>query len=281
VTVIAFVGAAFSPAYFRSRRAQLAVDPEAHCAFHVVVHGRKDAWALSEWRGRDVVRERDAITLGRSRITRDGGGITIDVDERASPWSAGIRGRIRLSPEPGIAHPLALDTEGRHGWWPIAPRARIEVELDRPALRFVGRGYHDANAGSEALELAFVGWSWSRVAHGDRTLVLYDVEGRDAPIAPIGLAFDECGTTPIDGLVAQDLGPTRWRLARATRVDPGSRARIVRTLVDAPFYSRSLVETTIDARRIVGVHEVVDLRRFVRPTTQWMLPFRINGVGWR
>ncbi len=280
MTVIAFVGAVFSPAYFRSRRVRLDADPEAHCGFNVVVHGRADAWALSEWRGRDVARERDALVIGRSRVARDGDGITIDIDERASLWSAAVRGRIRIVPEHGGTSPLALDRDGRHAWWPVAPRARIEVALERPALRFVGRGYHDANAGSSALELAFDGWSWSRMADEHRTVVSYDVRGPDA-LAPIGLAFDRAGTSPVDGLVARELGPTRWRLARSTRVEAGARAEIVRTLVDTPFYARSLIETTMDARPMVGVHEVVDLRRFVRPATQWMLPFRIHGVGWR
>lgn len=279
MTVIAFVGAVFSPAYFRSRRARLDADPEAHCGFHVVVHGRANAWALSEWRGRDVVRERDNLVIGRSRIARDADGITIDVDERASLWSAAVRGRIRIAPEHGGTSPLALDRDGRHGWWPVAPRARIEVALERPALRFVGRGYHDANAGSEALELAFDGWSWSRLTDEERTIVVYDVHGRHE-LAPIGLAFDRTGTSAVEGLVARELGSTRWRLARSTRVESGARVEIVRTLVDAPFYARSLIETT-DARAMVGVHEVVDLRRFVRPATQWMLPFRIHGVGWR
>jgi carotenoid 1,2-hydratase len=283
VTVIAFVGAVFSPAYYRSRRrVRLAADPLAHCGMHVVVHGDRSAWAMSEWRGRDVVREKDALVLGRSRILRDTGGITIHIDERASPWTSAVRGTIRIDAGPWSSRVFALDGDGRHGWWPVAPRARMQVVLDEPALRFVGTGYHDANAGSEALEQAFAGWSWCRAAHEDRTLVLYDVNARRDAVAPIGVAFgDDGGMTAIEGLVPCELATSRWRIPRITRVDPDTRASVVRELVDAPFYARSLVDTTLCGRTTLAVHEVVDLDRFVHRATQWMLPFRIRGVGWR
>ena len=282
MTVIAFVGAVFSPAYYRSRRAGLAVDPRAHCGLHVVVHGERKAWAMSEWRGQDVTRERDTLVLGRSRIVRHADGITIDVDERASPWTSAIRGTIRIDAGPRSSRVFALDADARHGWWPVAPRARIEVQLDQPALRFVGTGYHDANAGNEALEQAFTGWSWSRAAHDDRTIVLYDVDARRDAVTPIGVAFSDDGRmTEIGGLETSELASSLWRLPRVTRADAGARPSIVRTLVDAPFYARSLIDTTLGGRSGLAVHEVVDLDRFVRRSTQWMLPFRISGVGWR
>lgn len=282
MTVIAFVGNVFSPAYFRARRARLAADPLAHCGMHVVVHGETNAWALSEWRGQDVMRSRDSLTLGRSGLVRDMHGITITIDERASAWTSGIRGTIRIDTSTWFDHVFALDAASRHGWWPVAPRARIEVALDRPRLRFIGNGYHDANAGSEALEQAFAGWSWCRAASDDRTSVVYDVRARTGEVSPLALAFDDGGgVTALDGLVPGELSTSRWRLPRTTRVDPGTRATVVRTLVDAPFYSRALLDTTLGGRRGLAMHEVVDLERFTRRSTQWMLPFRMRGVGWR
>jgi len=281
--VIAFVGAVFSPAYFRSRRTGLVADPLAHCGLHVVVHGERHAWASSEWSGERVQRQADALVIGDSRIVRDARGITIDLDERTRPWGSDIRGRIRLETESWCRSVFALDGDGRHGWWPVAPRARIEVALERPALRFVGTGYHDANAGSEALEQAFAGWSWCRAPlSGDRVAVLYDVRPREGIVPPIGVVFDASGRArSLPDLVPASLGPSRWRVARSTRADAHASPRVIRSLVDAPFYARSLVDTTIAGEHTVAVHETVDLDRFTRRSTQWMLPFRIRGVGWR
>lgn len=282
MTVIAFVGNVFSPAYFRARRARVAADPLAHCGLHVVVHGATNAWALSEWRGRDVVRTRDTLTLGRSTLVRDADGITITIDERASPWTSAVRGTVRLDVGRWFDRVLALDDDARHGWWPVAPRARIEVALDRPGVRFVGAGYHDANAGCEALEQAFTGWSWCRAAFDDRTSVVYDVRARAGEVSPLALAFHDGGAvTAMDGLVLGELASSRWRLPRTTRADPGTSAAVVRTLVDTPFYSRAMLDITLGGRRGLAIHEVVDLERFTRRATQWMLPFRMRGVGWR
>jgi carotenoid 1,2-hydratase len=67
---------------------------------------------------------------------------------------------------------------------------------------------------------------------------------------------------------------------RSTRTDGD--AQLLRTLVDAPFYARSLFDTGRPGApdRVRGVHEVVDLARFTRRTTQFMLPFRTRGAWW-
>lgn len=281
VTVIAFVGSVFSPAYLRARRRSSAADPSAHCGLNVVVHGpRTNAWVFSEYRGADVSREPDTLALGRSRITRDDSGLDIEIDERTYPWGRRVRGRIRLDALGWREQQFAIDASERHVWWPVAPRARISVELDAPALRFVGPGYHDSNRGGEALEQSLRSWTWSRSSDGASTSLLYDVTGRDGVERRLGLRYGAEAIETIEPEFSTPLGRSRWGLSRSTRtVRPGD-ARLVRTLVDSPFYARSLFETGPDDRRVLGVHEVVDLDRFVRVSTQLMLPFRIRGVGW-
>jgi carotenoid 1,2-hydratase len=49
----------------------------------------------------------------------------------------------------------------------------------------------------------------------------------------------------------------------------------VKALEDAPFYTRSLIDASIGERRGLMVHESINLRRFVSPVVQAMLPFRM------
>jgi carotenoid 1,2-hydratase len=46
-------------------------------------------------------------------------------------------------------------------------------------------------------------------------------------------------------------------------------------MLDAPFYSRSAVETQLDGERTVGVHEALDLTRFRSPLLKPMLAVRV------
>ena len=55
----------------------------------------------------------------------------------------------------------------------------------------------------------------------------------------------------------------------------GGQARVVRTLVDAPFYSRSEIRTRLLGREATAVHESLSLDRFASPAMYAMLPFRV------
>jgi carotenoid 1,2-hydratase len=45
-------------------------------------------------------------------------------------------------------------------------------------------------------------------------------------------------------------------------------------LEDAPFYTRSVLQTRVLGEDAVAVHESVSLERFVTPWVQFMLPFK-------
>lgn len=279
--MIAFIGSVFSPTYFRARRRGALADPADFCGFNVVIHGpRGDAWAFSDYRRAEVLRGADHLVLGRNRIDRDDGGLTVTIDERTSPWGRPLRGTVRIDIAEYSPHRFALDGAARHEWWPVAPHARVRVALSHPELRFEGVGYHDTNSGTESLEHGFSRWTWSRSSDAEGTSILYDVTGRAGDQRNIGVRIGPSGLTPIDADQAAPLGRSRWGLERHTRVAPGAQAQLVRSLVDAPFYARSLIRTTQGDHAVLGVHEIVDLDRFVRTTTQLMLPFRTRGAGW-
>ncbi len=253
-----------------------------HCGFNVVVHGPGvDAWALSAYGRSAVVREHNSVQIGASQIVRDADGFSIHIEERTM-LGLPIRGRVRLNAAAWQPVEQTLDGAGRHRWWPVVPLGHVEVELDNPRLRFAGTGYHDANRGNEALEQAFTGWRWTRGSDGERAAILYDVWDRDGTSHELGFECDRHGQlVELSAPGRVELASSRWRLPRTTRADREGAASIRQTLVDAPFYARTWIELALGGRRLDAMHEVVDLSKFTRATTQLMLPFRTRGVGWR
>jgi carotenoid 1,2-hydratase len=247
----------------------------------VCLYGPGGRWAFTERPADPTARAPTAWTLGRSRIAWRGGALELELDERCVPIPRRVRGRVRLWPEQGAPTPLELDPDGRHHWWPAAARARAEVELDEPALRFEGQGYHDQNWGEEALEEGFARWTWSRGWTAEGALMQYDTVPRRGEPVRRTVALGPDGPIPAPELPHPVALPgTLFGIPRATRAAVEGGARLVRTLEDTPFYNRSLVALDMGppgaAPPLLTVHETVDLDRFTQPWVQWMLPFRIR-----
>lgn len=263
----------FSPYYAWSGRR----DPENHCAVNVALYGaRSDRWAMTE-RGRGALRRTPrTFAVGRSALHWSQNGLTLDLDERSVPHLTAIRGTVSLTPDcrPGID--FALDAAGRHRWWPIAPMARVSVELDSPRTTWRGHGYFDSNWGSEPLEAAFRRWDWSRFRGRDSAVVLYDAERRTGGDLSMALRF-----MPGGGVERVPSPPDRalpagfWRVERATRADEGHPVAVSRKLEDSPFYTREILDTGLYGERGPAVHESLDLDRFENPIVRLMLPFRM------
>lgn len=279
--MIAFIGSVFSPYYALARRRAGAVgaDPLDHCAVNVALYGENGArWTMTE-RGRGAL-HRDAATLriGPSALQWTERGLRIDLNEIAAPWPTRVRGRIELQAA------ALFDTEFSlapgHAWRPIAPVARVEVDLG--AHRWSGAGYLDTNHGDSPLAQGFVRWNWSRthLADGD-CLVFYDLEGHAAPPRRLALRLHPADTRieSIDPLPAHRLAPSRWGIQRLACGDPGSPPVLRRTLTDAPFYARSLVDARCLGEPVQFMHESLSLTRFASPWVQAMLPFRMPRRG--
>jgi carotenoid 1,2-hydratase len=273
ITLIAFVGSVFSPYYAWARR-RGAADPEDHCALNVALYGASGhRWACTE-RGRgSQTRAPERFDIGPSSIAWDGATLTIAIEEVTVPLPARLRGVVRLRPLALPGRSFALDAEGRHRWRPLAPCARIEVEMEKPALRWSGAGYLDSNDGDEPLEAAFSSWNWSRAPHGDSSVILYDAERRTGGPLSLALRFDATGAVnDMEAPPRAELPRTPWRMARATR---GAAARVIETLEDSPFYARSLVATEIEGVPLTAMHESLSLDRFDTGWMRLMLPFRM------
>jgi carotenoid 1,2-hydratase len=271
------LGSVFSPYYAWARRRGRA-DPLDHCGLNVALYGRgAKRWCLTE-RGRSAL-ERDPayLSLGPSALCWDGDALTIDVEEVTVPVPSRLAGRIRLYPEALVNYQAPLDAAVRHRWSPIAPCARVEVEMTRPSLRWKGPAYFDSNAGDEPLEAAFRGWDWSRAPHRGGTSVLYHVDPREGTGANLAVHFDTGGgVTELEPPTPVPLPHTPiWRVGRGTRADADHPAKIVETLEDTPFYARSVVSSRLHGEKVTAVHESLSLDRFRRRWVQMLLPFRM------
>lgn len=286
LTIIAFVGSVFSPYYARARRARaLSVDPEAHCGLNVVVYDiepgakrlARRRWAFTEYPRDEVRRGPDTFHVGRNRVAWEDGAFVVDFVERTAPvwFGRSLRGHVRVSPSALPARSFRLDPDDHHRWWPIAPHGRATVQVEGEV--FEGSAYVDSNWGDEPLGDGFARWQWSRAELEDRTVVLYDAAPRRGPAYERAMSFTDDGSFAwIDGPVASELPQAGWGLVRSTRVDAGASALLTASLEDAPFYTRSLLETRVLGQSVPAMHEALDMDQWRRPLVQAMLPVRMR-----
>lgn len=298
LVLIAFIGSVFSPyyAWARRRRAGLA-DPQQHVAVNVALYtpggGPGARWAMTERGAAALQRDATTLAIGPSALRWTGGALEITLDERCAPLPRRLRGRLRLHPQAmGAPAPMPLDSAGQHHWWPIAPGARLEVDLAEPGWRWQGPAYLDSNRGAVPLEHSFHSWQWARAAlPGGGSAVVYDaleqgavgsLEGRVGGRARhIGLQFSAHGHASVLAPPPLQALPQAavFRVPRAIRSDAGQAPRVRHTLEDTPFYNRSLVDAQWAGQPVLAMHESLVLGRFTQPVVQAMLPFRMPRRG--
>ena len=273
MTLIGFVGSVFSPYYKLSGRKV----PEDHVSLNVALYGpRAKRWTMTERRARELYRDARTLRIGPSAMRWDGKGLTVEIDEITPLFPHRVKGYVKLYPEAVVNHPVVLDKAARHCWWPIAPCAKVEVELEQPCLSWSGSGYFDFNTGEVSLEQSFRKWNWCRAGLPEGTAVLYDLVEKDGDICSLAIKFDpSAGVADFDPPPPAQLERSFWRMSRSTRCEAGDNARVLVALEDSPFYTRSVIETKLLGRTATAIHESLDLDRFDRPIVQAMLPFRM------
>ncbi len=268
----------FSPYYKASGRHT----PENHVSLNVALYGtRGKRWTMTERSQKSLWRDARTLRIGPSQLHWDGDQLVIDVHEVNALLPFPVQGRIRLTPQVLGQRRFRLDPSGKHVWEPLAPRARVEVEMSRPDLRWSGNGYLDANHGSEPLEDGFADWQWSRahMANGD-TAVIYEGKLRSGEDFGMALRIGTDGNAEVCEMPAPVILPkTRWRMGRTTRADTTQGARLRATWEDTPFYARTALATSLWGEEVHAVHESLSLDRFRTETVQWMLPWRMPRRG--
>lgn len=277
LTLIAFVGSVFSPYYAWANRREGGGDPEDHVAMNVALYGtRQNYWTMTERRRRTLRREADSLVIGPSRLDWDGATLVARVTELACPVPQPVRGVVRLTPRAIERVVYPLDGAGAHRWRPIAPCARISVDFEKPGLSWQGEAYFDHNEGDGPLADGFTSWNWSRAATRRGAMVFYHAKRRDGGSTELALSFAASGgVAAIEAPPPCPLPMSWWRIARETRSDGGTEARLIRSFEDTPFYARARIGATVDGEAVDGVHETVDLDRLRSPIVQAMLPFRM------
>lgn len=276
LTIIAFIGSVFSPYYANARR-RGEPDPENFVSINTCLYGKKaKRWTMTE-RGRARLRRtRDTFAIGPSAVSWATGQLTINIDEIAVPLPRRVKGQVRVTPLCMPGKQFFLDQNASQTWQPIAPMARIDASFLSPSLSWSGHAYFDHNRGTIPLEKAFRCWDWSRQTTANKTRIIYDVTERDGGKRNLALEIAS------DGSIVAFAPPPRvalpsslWRITRETRTDPGTKATVIDTLEDTPFYARSLLQTTCLGDTAASVHESLDLDRFSSRIVQGMLPFRM------
>ncbi len=237
---------------------------------------------MTERGHRHVQRQAHSFAIGSSLLAWNGQSLNIQINERASPLPRRVIGQVRVHPLGLSTFSTPLDAQaGRHRWGPIAPCARIEVNLDQPSLRWQGNAYLDSNEGDEPVDRGFQRWDWLRAPLDDgRCAVLYDVQPRHGPAELIGARFAPQGDVePFTLQQRQRLPATRWfRVQRRVPVESAG-AQVTQTLEDTPFYARSLLHMHLGGRPAPAVHETLNVGRLTSPVVQRMLPFRMARVA--
>jgi carotenoid 1,2-hydratase len=276
LTLIAFIGSVFSPYYAWANR-KTPAPAENFCAMNVALYQRRGGyWAMTERNAAKLRRSADALRIGPSALHWDGVTLSAEVDERCAPLPRRLLGRITVRPraiQPELFH---LDAAQRHRWQPIVPMASVEVRFQAPQVSWSGEAYFDSNDGDVPLAEDFSAWHWARAGNK----ILYNVEYPGGGTQDLALQIGQDGTAKrFMAPPAQPLPATFWRMQRLVPADAGQDARLLKTLEDAPFYSRSLIETRIAGERLTGVHESLSLRRFSAPWVRALLPFRMPRLG--
>lgn len=281
IVIIAFIGSVFSPYYFRARSRGPA-DPENHCAINVGLYRPQGKlWAMTERSSRSLSRSATRMQVGPSGIEWRDGQLTVEISERAVPFGQKLRGRILLTPRVRNDQSFALDAGQRHIWQPISPSADIEVDLEKPDWRWRGHAYFDTNHGERALEDDFLHWNWSRGGSQDsaegETRITYAVTQNDGEQRALALKFAGNGELDRETVPPSvNLPKSGWRVARETR--SSGQVRVVRTLEDAPFYARSILDQTGGSNPGLVMHENLALDRFRAAWVRCLLPFRMPRV---
>jgi carotenoid 1,2-hydratase len=232
-------------------------------------------WAMTERGGRHCSRGVDYFSIGPSGLHWDGQALHIDINEITVPFPRKIKGRVTVYPDQLFNFGVPLDPDQNHFWGPIAPGARIQVQLQAPEQTWQGHAYLDSNEGSEPIDKPFVEWDWSRcrMKNGD-TAVIYDIQLKKNASLVLAYRFHQQGHVSEFNVPArQPLAKTKWALSRGMRSE--GEVLIMSQLEDTPFYQRAILQSQLMNETVESFHESLSLNRLGSPLVQAMLPWRM------
>ncbi|RUL86095.1 hypothetical protein TsocGM_16895 [Tautonia sociabilis] len=238
------------------------------------------------------------ISIAESRLERDQQGYRLVIN--APDWDPRRRISAELRFRPAIGtEPFEIDLGGdgsAHHWILAASDCQVEgtIAIDGPwggAAEFRGRGYHDHNAGAEALSSVMTRWEWGRVHHDDRTEIYSIAEPTRGPTQTLWLSCQNGKPVRICHQPARSMAQPwkNWFFmpyhGALTLTDDVDGQRLQRWndhhLDSGPFYQRWLAEFRGPGFRSnrLGISELLDTRRLTHPLFNWMIPYRLRRPG--
>tara|TARA_B100000902_G_scaffold83363_1_gene87961 strand:+ start:675 stop:1673 length:999 start_codon:yes stop_codon:yes gene_type:complete len=278
LTLIALIGNYCSPYYAAARRKGTA-KAENHCAVNAILYrpsSKRSLWSMTERAANSVSRSTNHLSIGPTTLQWKEHQLVIDLDEITVPFPSRLRGQIKVELPSLCKSAFAIDGAGNHLWWPAAPSSTIEVNFKNPNLSWKGHAYLDSNRGIEPLENYFHFWDWYRRPDpSGGTIVSYNTQPLKGTTHSLAIKIAPNGDVKrLETPDPVELTKTPiWKIKRTTRAD--STCSVLRTLEDTPFYSRSLVQSTINGKSFTGFHESMALDRFKKRWVQLLLPFRM------
>ena len=230
---------------------------------------------MTERGAKQCARSAHTFKIGPSQLHWDGQALCIDIDEVCVPLPRRVQGRVRVIPEQLFNFGVNLESDCKHTWGPIAPSARVEVQLQHPDQTWQGHGYLDSNEGDEPIDRPFKEWDWSRsrLANGD-TAVLYDLQLKNGDNPVLAYRFDlQGGVHEFEPPPPVALNRTNWWLTRRMRSQ--GQVLVKQQLEDTPFYQRAVLQSHLLDEPVESFHETLHTGRLVSPVVQAMLPWRM------
>lgn len=312
LVLIWYAGLPFDPDYgvatlrhLKSPARYPAPDPLDHCAVGVSWYhdGKTAAYALNGFRRADFTfcDNPSTVEVAGNRYARDADGYRLAIETPAVDGRTPIRAHIRFRPAPETT-PLERDLgspESPHVWVLAAADCRVEGQLSAGgrSVDFLGRGYHDHNAGSEEISLAMSRWTWGRVHRGTRTDVYYRAEPRSSPASSVWITCRDGHPETVREAARFEESAARGgnvlgvRHGRTLRVSDGETGLLderARCVDDGPFYRRWLGPISPwgdpEPNRAApgsGISELLDTRNLNRRLFNWMIPYRLKRPGHR
>ncbi len=277
LVIIIFVGSVFSPYYAWKNWA----DPGDHCAINMALYGPPQRWSMTERRRQDTRRTATRYETGNSRVQLVDGGLEVDFDEIGAPFPRRVRGRVRVDLPYLNKESFQLDTRAHHFWSPACSHAKISVDFERPGLSWQGHGYVDSNFGLEPVTKGFDYWDWSRTPlDNGETLIRYVTDPVGSTQRDLHIKIGEDGSIrPAIQTQSVDLPATSiWRISRRAGAMEQAAPKIVQTLEDTPFYSRSIIDYAQGTSGL-ATHETLSCRRLRSPIVRTLLPFRMPRLS--
>lgn len=277
LVVIAFIGSVFSPYYYRAKNRGRG-EARNFCAINVASYGPSaGAWAMTERGSQQLATSPTRFQVGRSRLELSADRLRVSVDERTMPWFRTLRGKVSISADCASSKVFFLDEGRQHQWQPIAPIARIEVDLEHPNIRWTGDAYVDTNFGTRPLEDDFRSWHWSCARKAEGSNIYYDALQRDGRRNSIALSVNPRNEVREIAVPPRiPLSGTSWGIARVAQ--HGNASRVIETLENTPFYARSVLATNAEPGADLAIHESLSLERFRRGWVRMLLPFRMPRI---